>query len=348
MPAPVPSSFSGRILPRRTALALLAALCALAAVGLYWRHWIHEQRALERSAAIAQKREAVARRAEWMRRWAQPEPPLAGARTLETAHYAISSTADDAQTRQVADAVEALHTAYMGFFRDAVPRQVFADGGPLRLTLYANRTQFRSYNRSFWWAEAYYRRPTCYAYFPVGEPNPYHWMLHEATHQLNTEVAGLTLPKWANEGLAAYFGTSELRAGVLLPGRIDPDTYPVWKLGGLGLSGSLDRDVRHGRIIPLRALITGVDAPPFERNLNLYYVEYWSLVHFLLHGDGGRHAAAFKRMLAEGATIDAFERAFGPPERIELAWYADLRNKIATFAPDPVGGAVIVTVAKTP
>lgn len=347
MPAPAPSSFSGRILPRRTALALLAALCALVALGLYWRHWIHAQRTLERGAVIAQKRAAAARRAEWAQRWAQAEPPLAGARIVQTAHYRIASTADDAQTREVADAVEALHTAYMGFFREATPRLAFADGGPLQLTLYANRTEFRSYNRSYWWAEAYYRRPTCYAYFPADEPNPYHWMLHEATHQLNTEVAGFTLAKWANEGLAAYFGTSRLRDGVLLPGRIDPDTYPVWKLGGLDLSGSLDRDVRRGRIIPLRALITGVDAPPFERNLNLYYVEYWSLVHFLLHGNGGRHAAAFKRMLAEGATIDAFEHAFGPPERIELAWYADLRDKIATFAPESVEGEDIVAVPKT-
>ena len=336
-----------RFVTRGRTVKTAVVLLAVVAIGLYWRHWIHEQRALERGAVVAQKREAAARRAEWARRWAQGEPPLAGARTVETAHYRIASTADDAQTRQVADAVEALHTAYTAFFRDATPPQAFANGAPLQLTLYANRTQFRAYNRSYWWAEAYYRRPTCYAYFPADEPNPYHWMLHEATHQLNTEVAGFTLAKWANEGLAAYFGTSRLRAGVLLPGRIDPDTYPVWKLGGLGLSGSLDRDVRRGRIIPLRALITGVDAPPFERNLNLYYVEYWSLVHFLLHGDGGRHAAAFKRMLAEGGTLEAFERAFGPPERLELAWYADLRDKIVTFVPDAVEGDDIVPVPKT-
>jgi hypothetical protein len=336
-----------RFVTRGRTVKAAVVLLALVAIGLYWRHWIHEQRALERDVAIAQKREAAARRAEWARRWAQGEPPLAGARTVETAHYHIASTADDAQTRRIAEAVEALHAAYTAQFGEAIAAHPPATGEKLRLTLYADRTQFQQYNRSYAWAEAYYRRPTCYAYYPAGEPNPYHWMLHEATHQLTTEVAGFTLAKWANEGLAAYFGTSELRDGVLHPGRIDPDTYPVWKLGGLGLSGSLDHDVRRGRIIPLRALITGVDAPPFERNLNLYYVEYWSLVHFLLHGDGGRHAAAFKRMLAEGGTLDAFERAFGPPERIELAWYADLRDKIATYAPESVEGEDIVAVPKT-
>ena len=56
----------------KTAVVLLA----LVAVGLYWRHWIHEQRALERGAALAQKRAAAARRVEWARRWAQGEPCL--------------------------------------------------------------------------------------------------------------------------------------------------------------------------------------------------------------------------------------------------------------------------------
>lgn len=331
---------------RTTLIKGLLALGAILAVGLYWRHWIHVQRALERTAAVEQKRAAAARRAEWMRRIAQPLPPLPGARTLETAHYRITTTAEEVQTRQVADAVEALHRAYLDFSRDlpGVHPRIDAGADRLRLTLYANRAEFQANNRSMWWAEAYYRKPVCYAYFPQDEPSPYHWMLHEATHQLNAEVAGLSLAKWANEGLASYFGTSRLRDGALRLGDIDPETYPVWKLGTAGLSGSLDRDVREGRIIPLRALITGIDAPPIERNVNRYYIEYWSLVHFLLHGDGGRHAAAFRRVLARGGTLEAFTEEIGPPEKIELAWYADLRAKIARYAPEAVEGDDIVAV----
>lgn len=329
---------------RTTALRWLLAFGAILAVGLYWRHWIHAQRVIERTAAVEQKRTAAARRAEWMRRIAQPLPPLPGARTLETAHYRITTTADEAQTRQVADAVEALYPAYLAFAQGLPGVQPRPATDRLRLTLYANRAQFQANNFATPWAEAYYRKPVCYAYFPQDEPSPYHWMLHEATHQLNAEVAGLSLAKWANEGLASYFGTSRLRDGALRPGDIDPETYPVWQLDTTGLSGSLDRDVRAGRIIPLRALISGIDAPPIGRNVNRYYIEYWSLVHFLLHGDGGRHAAAFRRVLVRGGTLEAFIGEIGPPEKIELAWYADLRAKIARYAPEAVEGDDIVAV----
>lgn len=328
---------------RTTTLRWLVAIAAIAAVGLYWRHWIHEQRALERKAVVERQRASAARRAEWQRRVAQP-PPLPGARTLDTAHYRITTTADDAQTRQVADAVEALYPAYLDFARRLPGVRPRAATDRLRLTLYANRAQFQANNFATPWAEAYYRRPVCYAYVAKDAPNPYHWMLHEATHQLNAEVAGLSLAKWANEGLASYFGASRLREGALHPGEIDPDTYPVWALGAADLSGSLDRDVREGRIIPLRTLVSGIDAPPMARNVNRYYIEYWSLVHFLLHGEGGRHAAGFRRAVARGGGLEAFTQEIGPPERIELAWYADLRAKIARYAPDAVEGDDIVAV----
>jgi len=337
---------------RTTTAKLLLAFGTIVAVGLYWRHWIHEQRALERAAIVEQKRAAAARRAEWMRRFSQPLPPLPGARVVDTAHYRITTTADEAQTRQVGDAAEALHAAWLAFFHALPGVQERADAataaGKLRLTLYANRAEFQANNRSSWWAEAYYRRPVCYAYFPKNERSPYQWMVHEATHQMNTEVGALRLAKWANEGLSDYFSTSVLRDGRLQPGRIDPDTHPVWHLATMGLTGSLDRDVREGRIIPLRALITGIDAPPIERNVNRYYIEYWSLVHFLLHGDHGRHAAAFRRVLARGGTLEAFTEEIGPPEKIELAWYQDLRAKVARYAPDAVEGSDIVTVSLSP
>ena len=57
----------------------------------------------------------------------------------------------------------------------------------------ADREEFQRNNRSRPWAEAYYVRPACYAYYGGGRENPHHWMLHEAVHQLNTEVAKYTL-----------------------------------------------------------------------------------------------------------------------------------------------------------
>jgi hypothetical protein len=311
---------------------MTAIVAAIVGVLLYWHHWIGEQRAAERAAA---RRPATA-----AARPAHPAP-LPGARTFETAHYAILSTADDTETRHVGAAVEALRNAYAEMFPGRVPASA---GDRLRLTLYADQRQFKANNRSRPWAEAYYLRPVCYAYVAADAPSPYHWMLHEATHQLNAEVARLPKYRWVEEGLGTYFGTSRYEGGRLWPGRIDPETYPIWHLHRMHLSGSLDADIRAGRWIPIEALITGIDAPPIDANVNLYYLQYWSLSHFLFHGGNGRYAAGYRRVIAEGGTLENVRRYIGPPERLEGEWYEYLQSLIARHAPDPGIDAVTVVV----
>lgn len=128
----------------------------------------------------------------------------ANATLLETPHYHIHSTATATQTQQVAQAVESLHAAYMGLFA----AHVQPTSKRMTLVLFADREEFQRNNQSRPWAEAYYLRPACYAYYGGGKENPHHWMLHETVHQLNTEVAGWRLPAWANEGVAGYLGAS--------------------------------------------------------------------------------------------------------------------------------------------
>ena len=132
--------------------------------------------------------------------------------------------------------------------------------------------------------------------------------------------------KWIDEGLATYFGTSRLEGGVLKPGTIDPETYPVWWLSDLAPTGDRAGDVRAGRFIALRAVITDNGGPNVDTHFNNWYIAYWSLTRFLLQHDGGRHAPAFRRVIAEGGTLAAFERHIGPVDRIEGEWYAYLRQ----------------------
>lgn len=202
---------------RRWWLKPVFVIAAIAALLLYWRHWIHEQRIAEKAEARA----LHAKRSARQPRAAHPAP-LPGAKHAETAHYVITTTADASQTERVANAVEALYAAYGPFFRTHMMPATGHD--KLKLTLYAFQAQFKANNYSMPWAEAYYLRPVCYAYYAKGEPNPYHWMIHEATHQLNAEVAGFKKAKWIDEGLATYFGTSRIERGKLIPGKIDPDT----------------------------------------------------------------------------------------------------------------------------
>lgn len=250
-----------------------------------------------------------------------PFDPASFARHVDTAHYAIASNASPEQTQRVADVVEALHAAYAQFFADRLPAR--APDARFQLALYRDRPDFQKHNTSRAWAEGFYRKPVCHAYFDADSPNPVHWMLHEATHQLDTEWAGFPRTPWVEEGLASYFGTSRIVDGVLGPGDFDVDTYPLWWLGDMGLSGDLKRDLAARRIVPLRELIDN-DGPPIPADVNRYYIGYWSLAHYLLHADGGRHAEAFRAMVDGGGSLDAFERHVGPVERIEAEWYAYL------------------------
>jgi hypothetical protein len=257
----------------------------------------------------------------------RPERPQDSKRLVETAHYAITSTATEPQTILVGDAVESLHAAYFEFF----PQLIGPASGQtkLRLTLYKDQAEFKQHNKSALWAEAYYSAPTCHAYFAADETNPYHWMTHEATHQLNHEIARLPNSKWINEGLATYFGSSTIRDGKLIPGRIDVNTYPIWVVSKLSLTGDLRNDISRGKIIDLRALVSGVGGPNIDEKFNAYYVGYWSLSHFLLHFDNGRYASRYRQLITAGGSIDDFQKIVGPIDQIQEEWYGYLQQQVA-------------------
>ncbi|HEY0660095.1 MAG TPA: DUF1570 domain-containing protein [Lysobacter sp.] len=313
LPAGIDSFLQARRLMKTKAIALSIFLVALAAfVGhRYWLNGHHpvvgEQPPVEVATSFGL-------------------PPATA--TLETAHYTIAYTATPSQAAQVADAAESLHGAYMTLFGAALKSD--ADRPKLKLVLYRDQQEFKAHNRSSPWAEAFYLAPYCHAYYADG-PNPYHWMVHEATHQLNHERAGLRPAAWMEEGLASYFGASRIRDRTLTPGTIAIDAYPIWWLPRLDLSGDLQDDIRMGRIIPLRALLDSRRGD-IGSNVNGHYIGYWSLTHFLFHYDNGRYAGRYRQLMASGGSLEDFERLLGPVERVEVQWYEYLQQRVAEVA----------------
>jgi hypothetical protein len=270
------------------------------------------------------------------------QPPLPpNAKQIETAHYIIHSSATEKQTTRIAEAAEALHAAYTDFFADMLDAQ--PNHGKLQLLLYKDQTEFKAHNLSSPWAEAYYLPPRSHAYYSEGD-NPVHWMTHEVTHQLNREVAHFKRTKWIDEGLADYFGSSWIAGGKLTPGSIDPATYPIWWLPRLQLTGDLQDDIAAGRIIPLRAIVTGKGSPDINRNVNLYYIEYWSLTHFLFHYQDGKYAVPYRQMIATDGSLENFERLIGRIDRIQTEWYAYLQGVSKATGPAPAQEAVRIVV----
>ena len=244
--------------------------------------------------------------------------------THATTHYSILSSALPQQTVETGDKVEALYAAYLATFKTWP--ELHQPHAQLQLKLFKDRAEFRRCNRAIGWAEAFYRPPTCHAYYSAAEFNPHHWMLHEAVHQLNHEVARLDLAKWADEGLGEYFSTSFLRNGRLEVGTVDRNTYPVWWLDELKLSGNLQQDLTNGTVIPLRAILNGYGGPSLDKNFNLYYLHWWSLTHLLFEGQGGKYRDQVAPLLRDGASLASFENRIGPVERLQSEWYQHLQG----------------------
>ncbi|MGE5294950.1 MAG: hypothetical protein ACM3VT_08975 [Solirubrobacterales bacterium] len=257
------------------------------------------------------------------RRWSSHAP-------FETAHYLIESSATPEQTREIGQVAEIVYGAYAELASQL--NRTIQPHAKLKMKLFKDREEFRRCNRSCGWAEAFYRPPCCYQYYGADEAHPYHWMMHEATHQLNAEAACMTLPQWLNEGLACYLSTSRIVDGKLHLGEIDTNTYPAWWLDSLTLSGDLDVDKRTGHIIPLRAILWGQGGPDIDKHFNLYYLHWWSLAHFVMQCDNGTYRSGLARLIADDATPAGFEKHIGRIEEIEAKWYAhllDLQKSLA-------------------
>jgi hypothetical protein len=248
----------------------------------------------------------------------------------ETEHYLIYSTATPEQTAQIGVVAEIV---YAGYCRLADRLDCRMQPHPkLKMKLFKDRQEFRHCNRRVGWAEAFYRQPYCCQYVSSDEVHPYHWMMHEATHQLNAEAAHLDLPQWLDEGLACYVSTSCIVDRSLALGQIDTNTYPVWWLDTMLTAGDLEADKRSVTVIPLRQIISGRGGPDLDEHVNLYYLHWWSLAHFLMEYEGGIHLPGLRRLLVEGADPATFEKHIGQIETIEGQWYRyllDLKRDLA-------------------
>ncbi len=266
--------------------------------------------------------------------WAYVPRPWSPSVVLETEHYAIRSSATDEQTHEIGLVAEIVYSGYLRLMGEL--RRTVQPHPKLGIKLFKDRREFRRCNRAHGWAEAFYRPPFCYQYYSAGEVHPYHWMMHEATHQLNDAAARLRVSQWLEEGLACYVSTSRIVDNALHLGEIDTNTYPVWWIDSMELSGDLDADKKAGTIIPLRTIISGQGGPRMSRRFNLYYLHWWSLTHFLMHYESGKYKESLSRLIAEGGGLVAFEKYIGPIGNVERQWYgylAELQKRAGRATP---------------
>ncbi|MFN3168479.1 MAG: DUF1570 domain-containing protein [Phycisphaeraceae bacterium] len=155
------------------------------------------------------------------------------------------------------------------------------------------------------WAEAGNRRKT----FEV--------LQHEGFHQFAWHTFGPDLPVWVNEGLAQYFESAVLRDGKLSLGMIRRPRIEKVRTA-----------IREGDALPIEQLMA-VSGKQWAQRLRddpehagLSYAQSWSLVFYLIHGDGGKHKQPFteylKRLSQGDSHGDAQLMAFGQSGMIAL------------------------------
>ncbi|MEM7230227.1 MAG: DUF1570 domain-containing protein, partial [Planctomycetota bacterium] len=115
-----------------------------------------------------------------------------------------------------------------------------------------------------------------------------HVMQHEGFHQFAYSRFGNDLPLWVNEGMAEFFGQSVLVGRKLILGQTQERVIEAVKVA-----------VDANEHIPFQDMLT-MDSARWLNAVRtgqaaLQYEQAWSMVHFLVYGDGGRYVKAFER-----------------------------------------------------
>ena len=135
-----------------------------------------------------------------------------------------------------------------------------------------------------------------------------HVIQHEGFHQFAHSRFGNDLPPWVNEGVAEFFGESVVVDGEVIIGQTSERTLKTLRAA-----------IAENKQIHFRDMIT-MEPDRWNANVQagsamLQYMQAWSMVHFLVYGDGGKYQKSFEAYLGfinKGAkNYDAFVRAFG-------------------------------------
>lgn len=239
---------------------------------------------------------------------------------LTTPHYEVASTISPEFTRLLADHMEAIYKEY------TTRMGSFYKGGQGRFAVVVFETE-AEYLAELGPAAA----GSAGMFVPdrrllagwLGNRPPqalFRVLYHEGFHQFVFNCISRTCPIWLNEGMAEYFSEATWTGKSFSTGEVSVQRLRV-----------LREALRKGDYVPLLTLVTmtpdvwakSVQSRSASAGLN--YVEAWSLVHFLINGDGGRYRArfgAYVKKIAENADPeDAFTGCFGKNvDAMEAAW----------------------------
>lgn len=252
---------------------------------------------------------------------------------IATRHYAFVTDLDRATADRIADHMDLVHDEYARRFRSFGVR----DAAPLKVWVFQNRDDYLVHLREsgingmgsggmfFVTSE-----DSGLASFAEGRPleDVLTTLRHEGLHQFAYQRLSKDLPQWINEGMAEYFGYALETERGLLPGIADPGAVVRLRAA---------RDA--GELFPLSELLF-IDNATWnamvrdgDERAALLYDQSWSVVHFLVNGEGGRYERLLGRYLHaswQGKTVtQASSEVFGTDlETMQRAWKTDRKSVV--------------------
>jgi hypothetical protein len=241
-----------------------------------------------------------------------------------TEHYEIYTTITD--ERLLATFPELMERTY-AFYQEVVPPERPLNAR-MPIYLFARRPEWAYFTQKFTGPRAAiflkirnggYSERGVTAIQYVSHPATFPLMAHEGLHQYLYHQVHPQVPAWLNEGLATVFEGQRWRGDRLAA--FEPNYNPMRQNA---LAEALLRD----ELIPLSNLLetnAGRIVGDTGRNVATYYAQVWGLVMYLMEGDNGRYASAFRKMctsLSEGTadkipvTLSAAAVARSPGEAL--------------------------------
>jgi tetratricopeptide (TPR) repeat protein len=226
---------------------------------------------------------------------------------VRSPHFVVVSNASDKDARNTAIRFEQIREV----FREAIPKTPDRSGPPITILAAKDEVTLAQLLPEMWakghaHPSGLFENAMSQSYIAIElgakGPNPYATIYHEYYHSLTTPYLP-DLPTWLAEGMADFFGHSEVDGRMAIVGEAAPE---------------LLYQLHSASLIPLETLFRVDRSSPYyneQNKVTMFYAESWALVHYLMIGDNQAHKpmlTAYLAALDAGENEnDAAAKAFG-------------------------------------
>lgn len=252
-------------------------------------------------------------------------------------HFTVITNAGEKRGRQVSTRFEQIRAAFHVTF----PTLNVDPDAPIVVLAVRNHKDFLALSPTSWLQKGELKRAGYFLKLPdvnyillsldAADEDPYHLLFHEYTHLLLHQGAPM-IPLWLDEGIAEYYGNSEIHSKDILLGKPSAEYVEM---------------LRDNRLLDLRTLYTvGPNSPYYneQHKGSMFYAEAWALTHYLMTNDFREKKNLIETYLAEIGngtdSITAATHAFGNLDDLARDLASYIRN--SSFAALSVQGGTHV------